>query len=72
VIDPSERRAVGLEINANHIRSATEGEVTGVARPLHIGRQTQVWEVKIQRSDGKLSCVSRVTMAIIDRQEGKT
>lgn len=69
-IDPSEKRAVGLEINANHIRSATEGEVTGVARPLHIGRQTHVWEVKIRRSDGKLSCISRVTMAVIDRKGG--
>ncbi len=71
VIDPSEKRAVGLEINANHIRSATEGEVTGVARPLHIGRQTHVWEVRITRGDGKLSCVSRVTMAVIDRREKK-
>jgi len=72
VIDPSQNRAVGLEINANHIRSATEGEVTGVSRPIHIGRQTHVWEVKIKRQDGKLSCVSRVTMAIIEKQEGKT
>ncbi|MBH30682.1 MAG: esterase [Candidatus Marinimicrobia bacterium] len=72
VIDPSQNRAVGLEINANHIRSATEGEVTGVSRPIHIGRQTHVWEVKIKRQDGKLSCVSRVTMAIIEKQEEKT
>ena len=72
VIDASEKMAVGLEINANHIRSATEGEVTGVSRPIHIGRQTHVWEVKIKRQDGKLSCVSRVTMAIIEKQEEKT
>lgn len=72
VIDASEKMAVGLEINANHIRSATEGEVTGVSRPIHIGRQTHVWEVKIKRHDGKLSCVSRVTMAIIEKQEEKT
>ena len=69
VIDPSAKRAVGLEINANHIRSATEGEVTGIARPLHIGRKTHVWEVKITRGDGKLSCISRVTMAVIDREK---
>ena len=70
VIDPSKNNAVGIEINANHIRSAKEGEVTGTARPIHLGKQTHVWQVKITRHDGKLSCVSRVTMAVIDRKEG--
>lgn len=70
VIDPSKNNAVGIEINANHIRSAKEGEVTGTARPIHLGKQTHVWQVEVTRDDGKLSCVSRVTMAVIDRKEG--
>ena len=70
VIDPSINNAVGIEINANHIRSAKEGEVTGTARPIHLGKQTHVWQVEVTRDDGKLSCVSRVTMAVIDRKEG--
>ena len=70
VIDPSRNNVVGIEINANHIRSAKEGEVTGTARPIHLGKQTHVWQVEITRDDGKLSCVSRVTMAVIDRKEG--
>ncbi len=58
---------VGLEINANHIRSVSSGWVYGTARPLHIGGSTQVWEIRIETEDGKLSCISRITMAIIDR-----
>ena len=70
VIAPSKNNAVGIEINANHIRSAKEGEVTGTARPIHLGKQTHVWQVEVTRDDGKLSCVSRVTMAVIGRKEG--
>ncbi len=53
---------VGLEINANHIRAVTKGFVTGVAKPIHLGRSTQVWEIKIINEEGKLSCVSRCSL----------
>ncbi len=56
---------VGLEINANHLRAVREGLVTGTARPLHLGRSTQVWEIRISNGDGRLTCVSRLTMAIV-------
>lgn len=58
--------AVGLEINANHIRSVSKGWVHGTARPLHVGGSTQVWEIRIETEDGKLVCVSRITMAVIN------
>ena len=54
---------VGLEINANHLKSATSGKVTGTARPIHIGRSTQVWEIHIKNEKNELSCISRLTMA---------
>ena len=56
---------VGLEINANHIRGVRSGLVTGQARALHLGRTTQVWEIKITDEQDKLVCVSRITMAVI-------
>lgn len=58
-------RGVGLEINANHLRAVREGVVTGTARPLHLGRSTQVWEIRIVDAEGRLSCVSRLTMAVV-------
>ena len=58
-------RAMGLEINANHIRSVSEGWVTGVSRPLHIGRSTHVWQIELSDDEGRLTCVSRLTMAIL-------
>ena len=58
-------RAVGLEINANHVRPVASGWVTGTARALHIGGTTQVWEIRIVNDQGKLTCVSRITMAVI-------
>lgn len=61
------RVAVGLEINANHIRSASEGRVTGRAEPLHLGRSTQVWQIRIEDEHERLVCISRLTMAVIDR-----
>lgn len=67
-LDPTERYAVGLEINANHIRSATEGTVTGTTRPLHRGRSTQVWEIHIKQGE-ELICVSRITLAIVPRKK---
>ena len=60
--------AVGLDINANHVRAVTEGVVTGTARALHLGRNTQVWEIRIEDERGKLVCISRLTLAILPRQ----
>ena len=57
-------RTMGLEINANHLRAVTDGVVTGTARPLHLGRSTQVWEIRIEDAQGRLSCVSRVTLVV--------
>lgn len=61
------RICVGLEINANHLRSARSGVVTGTARPLHVGRTTQVWDIHIEDAAGKPVCVSRLTLAVVDR-----
>ncbi len=58
-------RAVGLDINANHLRAAAEGHVTGTARPVHLGRSTQVWQIDLHNDAGELTCVSRITMAIL-------
>ena len=62
---PSGHRVVGLDINANHLKSATSGWVTGVARPVHIGRTTQVWAIELHNDKGELTCVSRITMAVL-------
>jgi 1,4-dihydroxy-2-naphthoyl-CoA hydrolase len=64
-VDRNEFYCVGLEINANHLSSVTSGVVTGVARPLHVGRTTQVWEIKITSDQGKQVCISRLTMAVV-------
>lgn len=66
-IDPKRQAAVGLEINANHVRGVREGFVIGTARPLHRGKSTQVWEIRIADKDHRLVCVSRCTVAIIDQ-----
>ena len=62
---PEGWRAVGLDINANHLRGATAGWVTGVARPVHIGRSTQVWAIELSNDAGEPTCVSRITMAML-------
>jgi uncharacterized protein (TIGR00369 family) len=62
---PSGHRAVGLDINANHLRSATSGWVTGRCEPIHVGRTTQVWKIDLHNDAGELTCVSRITMAIL-------
>ena len=67
VIDREKFICVGLEINANHIRSAREGKVTGHCSPLHIGRSTHVWDIKIYDDNEKLVCVSRLTVAILPK-----
>jgi 1,4-dihydroxy-2-naphthoyl-CoA hydrolase len=64
-LDPAKELAVGLDINANHIRGVRSGKVTGTARVLHLGRTTQVWEIRIESEDGALVCISRITMAVI-------
>ncbi len=61
----ADQLCVGMEINANHLRSARTGTVTGTARPLHLGRATQVWEIRIEDAAGKPVCVSRLTLAVI-------
>ncbi|GHU32034.1 thioesterase [Betaproteobacteria bacterium] len=58
-------KVVGLDINANHLRSATSGWVTGVARPVHIGRTTHVWQIDLSNEKGQLTCVSRLTVAVL-------
>lgn len=66
LIDREHQQAVGLEINANHLRGISEGLVRAVAVPLHKGRRTMVWDIKISDEKERLICVSRCTMAIID------
>ncbi|MBL7834665.1 MAG: hotdog fold thioesterase [Cyclobacteriaceae bacterium] len=67
-VDMSKQYCVGLEINANHIKSVREGFVTGITRPIHVGKKTQVWEIKISNEQNELVCVSRITMAVIDKK----
>ena len=62
-------RAVGLDINANHLRSATSGWIIGTARPVHMGRTTHVWQIELANEKGQLTCVSRITMAILAPRE---
>ncbi|MFN8082855.1 MAG: hotdog fold thioesterase [Dermatophilaceae bacterium] len=69
-VDHREASCVGMEINANHLRAVTSGWVTGVARPLALGRRTQVWEVRITDEAGSLVCISRCTMAVLPRPSG--
>lgn len=66
VIDRQHYYCVGLEINANHIRGVREGFVTGTARPLHLGKTTHVWDIRIHDDRDKLVCVSRLTVAIME------
>jgi 1,4-dihydroxy-2-naphthoyl-CoA hydrolase len=69
VVDHSKFVCVGLEINANHVRSARQGFVTGVASALHLGANTHVWDIKIYDELEKLVCISRLTVAVIPRKE---
>ena len=64
-IDPNKFYCVGLEINANHLRGLRSGRVTAVAKPIHIGRTTHVWDIRLTSDEGKVSCVSRLTMAVV-------
>jgi 1,4-dihydroxy-2-naphthoyl-CoA hydrolase len=67
-VDESRQFCVGLEINANHIRSAREGYVKGVTKPVHIGNKTQVWEIRIVNDQEELICISRITLAVLDKK----
>ncbi len=58
-------QAVGLDINANHLKGVTSGWVTGITRPVHIGRSTQVWQIDLSNEADELTCVSRITMAVL-------
>lgn len=60
--------AVGLDINANHVRAVRDGTVTGTARPLHVGRNTQVWEIRIENDAGELTCIARLTMVVVPQR----
>jgi uncharacterized protein (TIGR00369 family) len=62
---PAGHRAVGLDINANHLKGVTSGWVSGITRPVHIGRSTQVWQIELTNEAGELTCVSRITMAVL-------
>ena len=66
-VNPAETTCVGLEINANHIRSVRSGTVSGVARPIHLGNSTHVWDIRIQDEQQRLVCVCRLTMAVLKR-----
>ncbi len=68
IINPEKQMAVGLEINANHISGVKDGYVIGTATPLHIGGSTHIWEIKIKTPSNKLVCVSRLTVAILQKK----
>jgi 1,4-dihydroxy-2-naphthoyl-CoA hydrolase len=70
VVDINHFYCVGLEINANHIRSVKEGLVTAITTPIHLGRTTQIWEIKIFNEEGKQTCISRMTASVITRKNG--
>jgi 1,4-dihydroxy-2-naphthoyl-CoA hydrolase len=66
-VDPAKFNVVGLEINANHVRAVRDGWVSGTARPLHRGRTTQLWEIRITDGADKLVCISRLTLAVLEK-----
>lgn len=67
-LDLSKQYAVGLEINANHIKGVRDGFVYGKASPIHVGKKTQVWEIRMTNEEGQITCISRITMAVIDKK----
>jgi 1,4-dihydroxy-2-naphthoyl-CoA hydrolase len=66
VLDRSKYVAFGMEINANHVKAAREGFVYACAKPLHVGKMSQVWEIRIEDAEGDLVCISRLTMAVVE------
>lgn len=67
-VDEQKYFCVGLDINANHIRGVKSGLVTGITNPVHVGRKTQVWEIKIYNGEKEIVCISRITMAVLERK----
>jgi 1,4-dihydroxy-2-naphthoyl-CoA hydrolase len=67
VIDSDKFMGVGLEVNANHLRPVSSGIVKGVCTPVHIGKSTHVWDIKIYEKHGKINCISRLTVAIVPK-----
>ncbi len=68
-IDPENYYCVGLEINANHVRGVSSGYVFGKTTPLHIGRSTQIWEIRITDEQDRLVCISRITVAVLEKKK---
>ncbi|KAG1478294.1 hypothetical protein G6F54_013996 [Rhizopus delemar] len=69
-VETGKQICVGLEINANHVRAVRSGTVTGTARALHVGRSTQLWEIRIEDEQGRLVCISRLTLAVVAAGHG--
>jgi len=67
IIDPEKFMAVGLEVNANHLRPVKDGYVTGICTPIHIGGKTHIWDIKMYDDRGKMNCISRLTVAVVSR-----
>jgi len=67
IIDPEKFMAVGLEVNANHLRTVKDGYVTGICTPIHIGGKTHIWDIKMYDDRGKMNCISRLTVAVVSR-----
>lgn len=67
-IDSTIQYCVGLDINANHVKGIKQGTVTGTTKPIHIGKRTHVWEIRITNEQNELICISRITMAVIDKR----
>ena len=65
-VDPAKKMCVGLEINANHVRPVRSGWVIGVVTPIHVGKSTHIWQIRIEDEQGKLVCISRLTLAVLD------
>jgi 1,4-dihydroxy-2-naphthoyl-CoA hydrolase len=70
-VDPARYYCVGQEINANHLRAVRSGRVTGTARPIHRGARSQVWEIRIEDDKGRLACISRLTLAVVEGAQPK-
>ena len=65
VIDISQAVCLGQEVSATHLRPVSSGLVTGIAKPIHLGRRSQVWEIRLENDQGKLTCISKLTLAIV-------
>lgn len=65
VLNPDRNMGVGLEVNANHLRMVKSGFVTGICTPIHIGGKTHIWDIKLYNDEGKITCISRLTVAVV-------